>query len=276
MWSSPECVYPYNDIRNTDRKEVSAGQPTVRALYEKTIAFILQHIDEHQLREGGQLPTEVALAQQTGVSLVTVRRALAELAAQGIVRREQGRGTFVARPRVRAETTRVGSLRNGLHLDAQSKLETRVLKCLSREAAEEECRTLALASGASVWEISRLRRLNRRPLILETSVIPKLLAPDLGAHLKRSDGRSLYELLDGVYGLTEAREEQLLVSRAARPQEEELLGLLHFDWVVEVAGVSYSVRQEPIDRFKMVFVAKSFAFRLATAPAFAVEAVELV
>jgi len=160
----------------------------VRALYEKTIAFILQHIDEHQLREGGQLPTEVALAQQTGVSLVTVRRALAELAAQGIVRREQGRGTFVARPRVRAETTRVGSLRNGLHLDAQSKLETRVLKCLSREAAEEECRTLALASGASVWEISRLRRLNRRPLILETSVIPKLLAPDLGAHLKRSDG----------------------------------------------------------------------------------------
>jgi len=244
----------------------------VRALYEKTIAFILQHIDEHQLREGEQLPTEVALAQQTGVSLVTVRRALAELAAQGIVRREQGRGTFVARPRVRAETTRIGSLRNGLHLDAQSRLETRVLKCLAREAAEEECRSLALASGASVWEISRLRRLNRRPLILETSVIPKLLAPDLGAHLKRSDGRSL----EGVYGLTEAREEQLLVSRAARPQEEELLGLLHFDWVVEVAGVSYSARQEPIDRFRMVFVAKSFAFRLATAPAFAVEAVELV
>jgi DNA-binding GntR family transcriptional regulator len=255
---------------------VSAQAATVRALYEKTIAFILQHIDENQLREGDQLPTEVGLAQRAGVSLVTVRRALAELAAQGIVRREQGRGTFVARPRVRAETTRVGSLRNGLHLDAHSRLETRVLKCVTRQAAEEECRALGLAAGASVWEISRLRRLNRRPLILETSVIPKLLAPDLGGHLKRADGRSLYELLEGVYGLTEAREEQLLVSRAARPQEEELLGLLHFDWVVEVAGVSYSVRQEPIDRFRMVFVAKSFAFRLATAPAFAVEAVELV
>jgi DNA-binding GntR family transcriptional regulator len=251
------------------------GRSTVRALYEKTIGFILQHIDENKLREGDQLPTEVGLAQQAGVSLVTVRRALAELATQGIVRREQGRGTFVSRPRVRAETTRVGSLRNGLHLDARSKLETRVLKCLARPAEEEECRTLALAAGASVWEISRLRRLNRRPLILETSVIPKLLAPDLGTHLKRANGRSLYELLERAYGLTEAREEQLLVSRAARPQEEELLGLLHFDWVVEVAGVSYSVRQEPIDRFKMIFVAKSFAFRLATAPAFAVEAVEL-
>jgi len=247
----------------------------VRALYEKTIAFILQLIDENRLREGDQLPTELRLAQQAGVSLVTVRRALAELAAQGVVRRKQGRGTFVARPRVRAETTRVGSLRNGLHLDARSRLETRLLKCVSRVAADDEHRSLALPNGASVWEISRLRRLNRRPLILETSVIPKLLAPDLGAQLKRREPRSLYELLEAVYGLKEAREEQLLVARAARAHEEQLLGLLHFDWVVEVAGVSYSVRQEPIDSFRMIFVAKSFAFRMATAPAFAVEAVEL-
>jgi len=247
----------------------------VRALYEKTIAFILQLIDENRLREGDRLPTEVRLAQQSGVSLVTVRRALAELAAQGIVRREQGRGTFVTRPRVRAETTRTGSLRNGLHLDAHSRLETRLLKCVARLAESEECRSLALAKGASVWEISRLRRLNRRPLILETSVIPKLLAPDLGTHLKRRDARSLYELLETVYGLKESREEQLMVSRAARPHEEQLLGLRHFDWVVEVAGVSYSVRQEPIDNFRMIFVAKSFAFRVATAPAFAVQAVEL-
>src|SRR5580704_13153745 len=245
-------------------RESSPGPPpptynlAVKSLYEKTIAFVLQYVDEHKLGAGAQLPTEMQISSLASVSLVTVRRALAELAAQGIVRREQGRGTFVARPRVRAETTRVGSLRNGLHLDAHSRLETRVLKCVTRQALDEECRALALSAGASVWEISRLRRLNRRPLILETSVIPKLLAPDLGAHLKRADGRSLYELLEGVYGLTEAREEQLLVSRAARPQEEELLGLLHFDWVVEVAGVSYSVRQEPIDRFKMVFVAKSF------------------
>ncbi len=99
-----------------------------------------------------------------------------------------------------------------------------MLNCVARLAAAAECRSLALAAGASVWEISRLRRLNRRPLILETSVIPKLLAPDLGAHLKRRDPRSLYELLETAYGLKEAREEQLLMSRAARPREEELWG----------------------------------------------------
>ena len=246
-----------------------------RALYEQTIAFILQLIDEGRLRLGDQLPPEVSLATQAGVSLVTVRRALAELASQGIVRREQGRGTFVARARVRAETTRVGSLRNGLHLDAQSRLDTRLLGCTARTATPSECKALALPAGASVWEISRLRLLNHRPLILEVSAIPKLLAPDLGARFKGKDSRSLYGLLEEVYDLKELREEQLLVCRAANSEEERLLQLLHFEWVVEVAGVSYSGRQQPIDSFRMVFVAKSFAFRLATAPAFAVEAVEL-
>ncbi len=108
----------------------------MKSLYEKTIAFVLQYIDEQKLREGDQLPTEAQLSALAGVSLVTVRRALSELSSQAVVRREQGRGTFVARPRVKAETTKIGGLRNGLHLDARSKLQTRVLElhgaCLHR------------------------------------------------------------------------------------------------------------------------------------------------
>ena len=248
----------------------------MKSLYEKTIAFILQYIDEMGLRAGDQLPTEAKLGTLAGVSLVTVRRALAELAAQSVVRREQGRGTFVVRPRVRAETTRVGGLRNSLHLDARSTLETKVLSCLARRASTEESAALGLQQGAPVWEISRLRLLNQRPLIFEMSTIPKLSAPDLGSYIAAHDPRSLYDLLEQVYSLQEAREEQVLVSRPAQPREEELLELLNFEWVVEITGLSYSTRQAPIDRFRMIFVAKAFAFRLATAPAFAVEAVELV
>jgi GntR family transcriptional regulator len=247
----------------------------MRALYEKTIAFILQYIDENKLQQGDRLPTEPTLVTQAGVSLVTVRRALQELAAQGVIRREQGRGTFVARPRVRAETTRIGGLRNSLHLDAQSNLQTRTLSCFSRRANEPELSALAIPEGALVWEISRLRLLNRRPVIWEVSTIPKVLAPDLGTYFESRDKRSLYDLLDEVYGLKEAREEQTLVSRPAVPREQELLELLRFEWVVEISGISYSTRQAPIDSFRMIFVAKSFAFRLATAPEHAVQAVEI-
>ena len=247
----------------------------MRALYEKTIAFILQLIDESGLQAGDQLPPESKLAIQAGVSLVTVRRALSELASQSVVRREQGRGTFVVRPRVRAETTRVGGLRNSLHLDARSTLNTQVLGCFSRKGNVDECTALGLQEGAAVWEVSRLRSLNYRPLIWERSTIPKLLAPDLGHYFETRDSRSLYDLLDEVYGLKEAREEQTLVARPARPRELELLDLLNFEWVVEINGISYSTRHTPIDRFRMMFVAKSFAFRLATSHSSAVEAVEL-
>jgi DNA-binding GntR family transcriptional regulator len=208
----------------------------VKSLYEKTIAFVLQYIDEQKLREGDQLPTEAQLSALAGVSLVTVRRALSELSSQAVVRREQGRGTFVARPRVKAETTKIGGLRNGLHLDSRSKLQTRVLSCVARASTEEEAKRLGLSS----------------------------------------DKRSLYDLLDEVYGLKEAREEQTLVSRPALTREHELLDLMSFEWVVEVSGVSFSARHQPIDAFRMVFVAKSFAFRLETAPTFFVEAVEVI
>ena len=247
----------------------------MKSLYEKTIAFVLQYIDERKLVEGDQLPSEAQLASLAGVSLVTVRRALSELSAQAVVRREQGRGTFVARPRVNAETTKIGGLRNGLHLDARSKLKTKVLSCQARPCSDEEAKRLTLAAGATVWEVSRLRLLNKRPVIWETSVIPKILAPDLSTHLGGPDTRSLYDLLDEIYGLKEAREEQVLVSRPALAREHTLLDLMNFEWVVEVSGVSYSSRHQPIDAFRMIFVAKSFAFRLETAPTFFVKAVEL-
>jgi len=64
-----------------------------------------------------------------------------------------------------------------------------------------------------VWEISRLPLLNKRPMIWETSVIPKILAPDLSQQLSaRTSPRSTI-CSDEVYGLKEAREEQTLVSR---------------------------------------------------------------
>ena len=150
-----------------------------------------------------------------------------------------------------------------------------MLDCCSRRANAEEVAALGLQDGAAIWEISRLRLLSQRPVIWEQSLIPKLLAPDLGSYFGRRDRRSLYDLLDEVYDLKEAREEQTLVSRPAQPREVQLLELLNFEWVVEITGVSLSTRHTPIDRFRMVFVAKSFAFRLATAPSHAVEAVEI-
>ena len=245
------------------------------SLYERTISFILHYIEEHKLQEGARLPPEPELASMAGVSMVTVRRALAELAAQAVVRREQGRGSFLARRRFRAETTKVGGLRNGLSLDARSSLDTRLLSLGQRTATSEEAHRLAVSEGSAVWEVSRLRLFAGRPMICEVSVIPMILAPDLAAQFRPDPRQSLYGLLATKYGLREAREEQTLVCRRAGGSEVKLLDLLRKDWVVEVSGVSFSPRQVPIDNFRMVFDAKGFAFRMETAPTAMIEAIEL-
>jgi GntR family transcriptional regulator len=245
------------------------------SLYERTMSFILHFIEEQKLEEGAKLPAEPELATMAGVSMVTVRRALAELAAQAVVRREQGRGTFLARSRVSAETTKVGGLRNGLSLDAHSSLETQLRQLERRPATAEEAQRLEIAAASVVWEISRLRLLDKRPMIHEVSVIPMILAPDLGAHIGANPNRSLYATLDAEYGLREAREEQTLVCRRANAADVKLLELMRQDWVVEISGISYTTRHVPIDSFRMVFDAKAFAFRMETAPTSSMSAVEL-
>jgi len=244
-------------------------------LYERTMSFILQYVDERKLQEGDRLPAEPELATMAGVSMVTVRRALAELAAQAVVRREQGRGTFLARSRVSAETTKVGALRNGLSLDARSSLETRLRQLERRPATLEEAQRLGIPDASVVWEISRLRLLDKQPMIHEVSVIPMILAPDLHAHIGANPDRSLYATLDAEYDLREAREEQNLVCRRANADDVRLLKLPRQDWVVEISGISYTTRHVAIDSFRMVFDAKGFAFRMETAPTSSMSAVEL-
>jgi DNA-binding GntR family transcriptional regulator len=102
-----------------------------------------------------------------------------------------------------------------------------------------------------------------------------ILAPDLATHFRPKPRQSLYALLEAKYGLREVREEQTLVSRRATSAELKLLELPRQDWVVEVAGVSFSARRIPIDNFRMVFDAKAFAFRMETAPTSMMEAVAL-
>ena len=210
-----------------------------------------------------------------GVSMVTVRRAMAEPAGQAIVRREQGRGTFLARRRVSAETTKVGSLRNGLSLDARSSLETRLLGLERRHATAEDAQRLALGDVAIVWEVSRLRLLDGRPMIHEVSVIPMMLAPDLATHFAPSRANPSMPCWRPNTACAKCAKKQTLVSRRATSAELKLLELARQDWVVEIAGVSYSARQIPIDSFRMVFDAKAFAFRMETAPTSMMEAVAL-
>ena len=127
---------------------------------------------------GARLPTEAALAQRFGVNRHTLRRAMAELAERGLVRVEQGRGTFVAedvveyavgeRPRF-AET-----------LNSQRRAPGgRLLRALRLPADDRVAEGLKIRKGAAVVLIERLGDADGRPISISSHFFPAARFPGL-------------------------------------------------------------------------------------------------
>ena len=220
----------------------AAGQParSAKLRYLQVIDLIDGIIAERGLGPGDLLPTQKALAEMAGVSLITVRRALDELERSGRVSGHQGVGTFVARPRIVSEPTRSGGLLATLEEQGGTReVTTQVLEVRSARPRPTVAHTLGLAPGKPVWQIVRLRLIDGQPLVVEQALIPQALAPDLGRRRKELSG-SLYDLLAESHGLVDDHEEQYLEVREAGGRERRLLELGARARVVRLRGVSFT------------------------------------
>jgi GntR family transcriptional regulator len=211
-----------------------AGVPLHRQL------FLVLHdeILRGAMAPGDALPTEQALCDQFGVSRITVRRALADLAEQGYIERRQGVGSFV-RQRVQSdEVPLVGSYMDGLR---QAQFQTSI------DVVEHDLRTApssigdALGVNAEMLHILRVRRerRTREPLMITEAWLPTDLAATLSsAALKR---KPLYELLSTA-GVVIDRMQHEITAEIAGPRNAHLLNtaigsaLLRVNRLVFVAG----------------------------------------
>src|SRR5215831_16737487 len=240
----------------------AGGQPRTSLLYERVVDLVEQIIADQELGPGDMLPSYTELADRAGVSLITVRRALDELERAGRVRRHQGLGTFVARPRIVAEPTRTGSLLATLAEGGDPQLQTRVLGLDRGHPSADLAQALRVEAGNPVWRLRRLRLLDGQPAVLEASVIPVAIAPELDALVSRLDG-SLYDLLAAEYGLVDAYEEQYLEVLGPAHEESKLLDLPARAQVVRIRGLSADDRGLPFDCFEQLYPASQFAFAFA-------------
>ena len=244
-----------------DAPRPATGRRALR--YQKVIDLVDQIIRAQDLQPGSLLPTQKELAELAGVSLITVRRALEELERAGRVAGHQGVGTFVARPRIVSEPARRGGLLATLAGRADPSLvTTEVLKVRDGEPDAGVARALGLASGARIWIVSRLRRIDGRAMVLEQARVPQALAPDLDRW--RDDlAQSLYGLLARRYGLVDDYEEQYLEVDAAGATERRRLGLQARARIVRLQGVSFAADDVPFDCFEHVYPAEAFAFYIS-------------
>ncbi len=235
-------------------------------LYEQVVDFVEKLIAERGMTPGDLLPTYAELAELTGVSLITVRRALDEMERAGKVRRHQGLGTFVARPRIVTEPTRAGSLLGTLAESggghAAESLDTKVLWMRRGLASADVARALRIPGDAEVWQLRRLRAVDGQPAVVETSIIPVALTPELDRLVSELSG-SLYGLLNSQYGLEDDYEEQYLEVIMPAPEERRLLSIPPRTQVVRIRGLSMDKAGTPFDCFEQLYPAAEFAFAIS-------------
>jgi DNA-binding GntR family transcriptional regulator len=237
-----------------------------RLLYEQVVDYVEKLISERGLQPGDLLPSYAELGELTGVSLITVRRALEELERVGRVRRHQGLGTFIARPRILTEPSRTGSLLETLAQSEKapdpSSLATRVVSMRRGLPAFDIAQALRISVHDQVWQLRRQRTIDGHPAVVETSIIPVALAPELDQLVIDLSG-SLYDLLDRQFGLDDAYEEQYLEVIMPSQEERRLLAIPPRTHVVRIRGLSLDKGGTPFDCYEQLYPAAEFAFAIS-------------
>lgn len=231
--------------------------------YQQVYDRVLELIDEGGLTGGDRLPSSAELARMTGVSLISVRRALDELERAGRIRRHQGVGTFVAPERILTDPARSGELLETLVEGSPARpLTTRLLGVTVGVPSENLRRALGIDEGQPVWEVTRLRSLGSAPAILEQAVLPLALVPALD-EAELAAGGSLYRFLEDRYGLRDVYVEQALEVDQPTADERAALQLPGRGLVVRVRGASFDADGVAFDCYRQSFRARDFVFYTA-------------
>jgi GntR family transcriptional regulator len=161
-------------------------------LYQQLKRALRDAIEDNRLAEEDALPPERELAEEFGISRITVRKALDALVVEGLLTRRQGAGTFVAtrgETRVEKNFSKLSSFSEDM-LSRGRKPESVWLSRSAGTVTPEESLTLGLSPGSRVYRFNRIRYADGEPMALEYSTVAGFCLPSEAAV-----GESLYEAL---------------------------------------------------------------------------------
>lgn len=215
---------------------------------------------------GAGIPTERDLAERFSTSRTTVRQAIAELVVEGRLERTQGRGTFVARPKLMQVRPLTSFSQD---LEAEGRRPGSIVLSVTEVAADADLAGhLDVAPGAVVHRVDRLRTVADEPIAHEIAHVPGPLA-DLDAELAARG--SLYATLAEAYGRRVATVEDVVETVLADPREADLLGVEVGLPMLLVQRTAWDESGRPVERTRSVFRGDRFRFvarhEARTAPA---------
>lgn len=220
------------------------------------IAVKLRHqILSGQLTMDEALPAEHEIARQHGVSRLTARHAVTLLVNQGLLRREQGRGTFVTERKVVRGLSSVTGLGEDLNREGLAP-GGKVLSLDQRPATRQETTRLEQPPARNVWHLTRSRTADEVTLALQVVVIPVDVVPDLDT-FDLQQGSLYAQLRNRGLPLISARQRIEAITSAEVAQR---LGVSTNVAFLRVTRLSRTTDQRPIELLVSYFVGDVYAY----------------
>jgi GntR family transcriptional regulator len=214
-------------------------------LYKEVKRVLTHSLARGEWQPGEALPSEARLAQRYGVSIGTLRKAIDELVAEGVVVRRQGSGTFIASH---------GANRLMFHFfhvvprDGEKQYPRTTTLAFRRGRAEAaEAARLGIAAADAVLRIRNLLSLAGKPVILDDLVLPQRLFPDLSERILTARDNTIYHLYQTRYGINVLRTAERLRASLADAEVAKLLGVRKGAPLLEIDRVAYTYHDAPVE-----------------------------
>lgn len=231
--------------------ELSAGPggtPAFSPLYQQIKVLILQSLQGGEWKPGEVIPSEMDLAARFRVSQGTVRKAIDELAADNLLVRRQGKGTFVATHAAQHVQYRfLRLLPDSGDTRTEGPAERRIIECKRQRAPAEIARALGLRSGDAVLQVRRVLAFQGVPTILEDLWLPA--APFKGLTAERLDSYRgpMYALFETEFGVRMVRAEEKIRALGASADAADMLDVAAGAPLLSVERIAYTYNDLPIE-----------------------------
>lgn len=224
---------------------VVSASPTFSPLYQQIKALITQSLQSGEWKPGELIPSEVELAGRFKVSQGTVRKAIDELAAENLVMRRQGKGTFVSthhEARAHFRFLRLVPDEGVPHYPESKFIEVKRVR-----APADVARLMDLKSGDAVIFIKRVQYFDGIPTIVEELWLPGLIFKGLTAERLVEYKGPMYGLFETEFGTRMIRASEQIRAVCADAGAAQLLNIDLGTPLLSSERVSFTYGDKPVE-----------------------------
>lgn len=236
---------------------INKSQPI--PLYYQVKESLLKKIKSRQFNVGDLIPSESELQQNYRVSRITIRRAVQELVLEGLLYTQQGKGTFVSKPKASQELNLISSWAEtmtalGMHP------ESKVIHFSEVQAPVNIAKMLDVPIGDRIYRLDRIRYADNEPICIMTNYLVPAIVP--GFLPKGLQGESLYEMLERNYNIVLSRAEETVEAKAAKTNEAAMLNIRRGAPLLYATRVTYDITDRPVEVVISITRADCYSYKI--------------